>query len=423
MAQGVYNGKDHDYSWDNARKLRMPKDSTPEWKPSSFILTGGALEARGQAVVPGVLSATGIPVSVADAADPYTITESLDGRRLALAQWITNPRNPLSTRSIVNRIWQHHFVHGIARNANNFGAKGAKPTHPELLDWLAADFVEHGWTIKRLHRLIMMSDAYQRAGSHDDMSKLRMSDPDNHLLAYFPPRRLTAEELRDSLLAITGELNPKQTGIPIRPEINMEVALQPRMIQFSIAPSYQPSPTPADRNRRSIYAYRVRGQADPFLELFNLPTPNDSCEARDAAAVTPQAFTLLNSDVMTDRSIAFARRLESETDGIDKQVAQAVRLVFGRSPTLTEQQRLTQYVSDMQRYHETATPAPIVYPTKITRSLVEEFSGRPFEYEEILPAFENYQPDTKPGDVSPTTRALADMCLLLFNSNEFMFVY
>ncbi|HQX52846.1 MAG TPA: PSD1 and planctomycete cytochrome C domain-containing protein, partial [Planctomycetaceae bacterium] len=276
MVQGVYNGKDHDYTWDGARKLRMPAKTNPEWKPASFILTGGTLEAQGQAVVPGVLSAPGIPVD-AGGADPYTIPETLDGRRLTLAKWIVDARNPLTGRSIVNRIWQHHFVNGIARNANNFGAKGSKPTHPELLDWLAADFVEHGWTMKRLHRLIMTSEAYRIAGSHPQMTDLRTKDPDNHLLAYFPPRRLTAEELRDGLLALTGELNPQQGGLPVRPEINMEVALQPRMIQFSIAPSYQPSPTPEERNRRSIYAYRVRGQADPFMELFNLPTPNDSC--------------------------------------------------------------------------------------------------------------------------------------------------
>lgn len=423
MVQGVYNGKDHDYTWDNARKLRMPKDIQPEWKPSSFILTGGALEARGQAVVPGVLSAPGISVDGNGSEDPFTISESLEGRRLALARWITNPRNPLATRSTVNRVWQYHFVHGIARNANNFGTKGALPTHPELLDWLASDFVEHGWTIKRLHRMIMISNAYRRSGSHPEIQDIRATDPDNHLLTYFPSRRLTAEEIRDSLLAITGELNPSQGGLPARPEINMEVALQPRMIQFSIAPSYQPSTVPEERNRRSIHAYRVRGQADPFMELFNLPTPNDSCEARDAAAVTPQAFTLLNSDMITDRSIALAKRLEVESDNLEDQINRAVSLVFGRQPTTEEQQRLTKFLRDMQLYHENTTPEKVVYPTKITRSLVEEFSGRPFEYEEILPAFEDYQPDTKPADVGPATRALADLCLLLFNTNEFVFVY
>ena len=114
----------------------------------------------------------------------------------------------------------------------------------------------------------------------------------------FPTRRLTAEELRDAMLKITGELNPVVGGLPVMPEINMEVALQPRMIQFSMAPAYQPSANAGSAIAAAIYAYRVRGQADPFLEVFNQPNPNESCELRDAAAVSPQAFTLMNSDLM-----------------------------------------------------------------------------------------------------------------------------
>ena len=117
------------------------------------------------------------------------------------------------------------------------------------------------------------------------------------------------------------------------PEMNLEVALQPRMIQFSLAPAYQPSRTPEERNRRSIYAYRVRGLPDPFLETFNQPNPNDSCENRDAASVSPQAFTLLNSDVVTDRSIAFALRVEKEATALPEQVKRAVQLAFGRAPS------------------------------------------------------------------------------------------
>ncbi|HAV64210.1 MAG TPA: hypothetical protein DCY13_17820, partial [Verrucomicrobiales bacterium] len=207
---------------------------------------------------------------------------------------------------------------------------------PELLDWLTADFVEHGWTFKRLHKLIMMSDAYRMSAQHPQLEKLRTSDPNNDLLAFFPTRRLSAEELRDTMLAVTGELNSTMGGLPARPEINLEVALQPRMIQFSLAPSYQPSPTPEERNRRSVYAYRVRGQADPFLEVFNQPNPNDSCEQRDSAAVSPQAFTLMNSDLMTDRSIAFALRLEQESKSVEAQVTRAFQLAFGRAPSAQE---------------------------------------------------------------------------------------
>ncbi|MEM7011584.1 MAG: DUF1553 domain-containing protein, partial [Verrucomicrobiota bacterium] len=243
------------------------------------------------------------------------------------------------------------------------------------------------------------------------------------LFAYFPSRRLSAEELRDSMLKVTGELNTEGGGLPIMPEMNLEVALQPRMIQFSLAPAYQPSPTPEMRNRRSIYAYRVRGLANPFLETFNRPNPNDSCEDRDAASVSPQAFTLMNSDMVTARSIAFALRVEKERKTLSGQVKRAIQLAYNRVPSSEEQEKMEAYVSEMRKYHQSAEPESKEFPTKITRSLVEEFTGEPFEYEEILPVYENYTPDKQAADVGPDTRALADLCLLLFNSHEFVYLY
>ena len=420
MVQGVYNGLTPKSL--NARSMRLPKKSGQKILPASRILLGGALETPGAKVTPGVLSALAVPVSTKNP-DPYEISDQFQGRRLTLAKWIVDPRNPLTARSIVNRVWQHHFGKPLAGNPNNFGSKGAKPTHPGLLDWLAADFMEHGWKLKRLHRMIMFSATYRQSGSHPRLDKLKNENPDNSLFAYHLPRRLTAEEMRDSLLVATGELSHVQGGFPVMPEINMEVALQPRMIQFSLSPAYQPSRTPDERNRRTIYAYRVRGQADPFLELFNQPNPNDSCEERDSAAVTPQAFTLLNSQVMSDRAIALALRAEKESDTLHMQVKRVVQLAFGRVPDKVEWERLEQYVIRMQGYHARHQPEKVEYPKSITRSLVEELTGQPFEYEEILPVFEGYVPDKKPGDVNGSTRALADLCLLLFNSNEFIYIY
>lgn len=420
MAQSVYNAEFAKLAWNGARKLRI----TPDKKKESLvnhILVGGALTALGDQVAPGVLSAVSVPVDP-QADDPYLLTESVDGRRLGLARWIAHPENALAQRSIVNRIWQYHFGVGLAANANNFGGKGAKPSHPELLDYLAGDFIENGWTIKRMHRNIMMSDAYKRSTIPVDAEQIAEVDPDNKLLSYFPRRRLSAEELRDSILLITGELQQCEGGLPISPEINMEVALQPRMIQFSLAPSYQPSRTPELRNRRTIYAYHVRGLADPFTELFNQPNPNDSCELRETASVTPQVFTLLNSDTMTDRSVALALRLEQECKTLSEQIDRAFRLTLGRHATADEQQQLSRYVKDMHVYHQSVDPEPVEYPTVITQSLVEEFSGQPFQYEEILPIFERYERDKKAADVSDQTCALADMCLLLLNTNEFMYV-
>lgn len=421
MTQSVYNAEDFMLAWNGARKLRIKRAKQPGELPACHILVGGALAAKGDEVAPGVLSATPAVVD-GEAEDPFLLTDDVNGRRLGLARWIADPDNPLTTRSIVNRIWQGHFGVGLAANANNFGAKGAKPTHPRLLDFLAADFVEHSWTIKRLHRLIMQTAAYQRASTPPTGDAWSTADPDNRLLSHFPRRRLSAEELRDGILLVTGELQERAGGVPIMPEINQEVALEPRMIQFSLAPAYQPSKTPADRNGRSIYAYRVRGQADPFSELFNLPNPNESCEVRESAAVTPQVFSLLNSDQMTDRSIAFARRLEQEAADTPTRIARAFVLAFGRDVSVTESERLGTYYADMLAYHRDTAAEPVSYPTTITRSLVEEFSGQPFEYQEILPVFEDYVPDLKAADVSADTRALADVCLLLLNTNEFLYV-
>ncbi len=420
MVQAVYNGQD---DFKNGRKLRPAKKINEKWRPANFILGGGSLEAPLKPVTPRVLSATALPAQRSNG-NPWEITSELSGRRLAFAEWVVRDDNPLTARSIVNRVWQSHFGKGIVKTANSFGAKGSKPTHPELLDWLTADFIEHGWKIKRLHRIIMSSDVYRRSGRPVDVKKQATVDPDNNLLASFPSRRLTAEELRDSTLLVSGELNREMGGVPIMPEINLEVALQPRMIQFSIAPAHQPSRTPAERNRRTIYTYRVRGQADPFLEIMNLPNPNESCEMRESASVTPQVFALMNSDVITDRSTAFALRVQKERpDDTEQWIRRAIQLAYSRVPTRKEQTSLHAYLKEMQAYHNTHKPEEVKYPTQVVRSLVEEFTGEPFEFIEKLNVYEDYVPDAKPWTVDADTRALADVCLLLLNSNEFLFVY
>ena len=420
LSQSVYNGQVPKSL--NSKKMRMPRNPSDLPIPSGHILMGGTLEAPGDPVRPGVLSVLALPASE-NPDSPYLVRNEVSGRRLDLARWIAHPKNPLTARSIVNRVWQRHFGKPLAGNPNNFGVKGKKPTHPKLLDWLANDFVQHGWKFKRLHRMIMLSKTYQQNTSHPQIAKLRNQDPENHLLAYREPRRLTAEELRDSILVSTGELNRQIGGLPVMPEINMEVALQPRMIQFSLAPAYQPSPLPKQRNRRSLYAYRVRGQPDPFLELFNQPNPNNSCEERVSESVTPQVFSLMNSDLINDRSIAFATRVEKEFDTLKMRVKRIVQLALGRVPVPQEWNHLEKYVEKMIKYHESHDPKKNTYPTSIRRSLVEEATGMPFEYEEILPVFKDYKSDTKADQVNPQTRALADLCLVLFNSNEFIYVY
>ena len=425
MAQTVYEGPaKHEVS----DKLRVPKPEEMQGEPpASFILAGGSIYSRGDEVAPGVLSA--IPASFspestrADGAAGHEIPMTMTGRRLALAKWIANPDNPLSTRSIVNRVWQYHFGKGIAENTNNFGKMGKKPTHPELLDWLARRFVDEGWSIKALHRLIMTSRTYQRGDRAADGAAVSERDPNNELLSFFRPRRLAAEEIRDAMLAASGELNPEIGGLAVFPEVNPEFAAQPRMNQATIAPAYQPSRTPEERNRRSLYVYRMRMQADPMFEVFNQPSYDLSCERRDSSTVTPQVFTLMNSGNSTDRSIAMARRVAREAGTLEQRVDRAFQLALGRAASPEERVKMSAHVRKMAVYHEQHPPEPVSPPSELDRTVVEEMSGLALHYKEPLDAYDDYLPHVKPWDVEPETRALADLCLALFNANEFIYVY
>jgi hypothetical protein len=249
-------------------------------------------------------------------------------------------------------------------------------------------------------------------------------DPGNTLYSYFSPRRLSAEEIRDSMLLVSGELNLTAGGIPARPEINLEVAMQPRHIMGSVAPAYQPSPTPAERNRRTIYAERIRTLRDPLLEVFNQPSLDVSCESRDSSTITPQSFTLLNSQNSFDRAIAMANRLCQKYATAEHQIQQAFRLALGRNPTDAELRKCVAHFDQMLQIHETNPPTPIQPPTYVVREMVEEMTGLTFFWVEDLDVYASeYQPDLKPWDVTPEVRAMADVCLVLFNSNEFVYVY
>ena len=427
MAQSVYNGGNY---YPKSIYLRLPEKpfqvNKAKEMPVTFVLDGGSIFSKKQQVDPGTPSS--VPAGIVGNSDPATIPGSpiptgFSGRRRRLARWITDPENPLATRSIVNRIWHYHFGRGIAANPNNFGATGARPTHPEMLDWLATRFVADGWSFKQMHRLVMTSAAYQRRSTHPDLERVRKSDPDNLLLAYFSPRRLAAEEIRDSMLAVSGELNLETGGLPVHPEINLDEALRPRMIQFSLAPAYQPDRTPAQRNRRSVYVYRSRGLVDPMFNVFNQPQTEDSCERRDSSNITPQVFTLLNSDSSIDRSIAFAQRLEREAETFAEQMQLAFQLVYQRVPDRSELKLLKRHYQQMLVHHQQIPPQRTDPPTVLERSLVEEFSGKAFHYKERLDVYEDYQHHVKPWDVSAATRAMADLCLILLNSNEFIYVY
>jgi mono/diheme cytochrome c family protein len=416
----VYSGPTNNYT--SVKPLSPKPKQRMGDVPDVFILAGGSLESPGEQVTPGVLSAAYESNDVTNPTSWNTIPSTTEGRRLALARWIASDKNPLPARVIVNRVWQWHFGRGLVATPNNFGKMGAKPTHPELLDYLATWFIDNGWSLKKLHVLIMTSEAYQQAGEPADAERVAELDARNELLSYFPPRRLSAEEMRDAMLAVTGELNREMGGPGVFPEINWEVAFQPRHIMGSVAPAYQPSRTPRERNRRTLYAFRYRTLADPMLEVFNRPGSETSCERRDETTVTPQVFALFNSEFALDRAIALAAEVTKSEPTTKARVARAFRLVYGRAATDVELSSCEAHVSRMAAYHRDHVPGPVKLPTSVKRHMVEEMTGEPVEWEESLDGLADYQSDLKPWDVDAETRALADVCLVLLNSNEFLYV-
>ena len=413
IAYTVYNGKT---LVKNSNQGRLHKPANPlkqgYWQPTT-ILNGGDVGSPGEKVTPGILSAAQLDQEFPDS---YT------GRRLAFAEWLTSGKNPLVARVIVNRIWQYHFGRGIAGNSNNFGATGKPPTHPKLLDWLAKDFMDNGWSIKKLHKKIMLTAAYRRSSQHDQFADLRAKDPENKYYAVFEQRQLAAEEIRDSMLAVTGELNRQLGGIPNRPDMNLEAALQPRMIMGTFAPSYVPNPKPEQRNRRSIYALKLRGQRDPFMELFNQPGPDKSCELRDRSMVTPQALTLLNGEETNDRALALAIRATRETDSQLAALSRVFELAYGRQPSPNEKEAAMSAWEKLTAIEKEIKYSAKSYPTEIKRTANEENTGQLFTFVEELIEYKDYVPDTQPHQVDASTRGLANLCLAIFNSNEFMFV-
>ncbi|MDP6893451.1 MAG: PSD1 and planctomycete cytochrome C domain-containing protein [Verrucomicrobiota bacterium] len=414
IAYTVYNGKTRLDRNVNRRRFRPSDPMGKGVLEQSAILTGGDLFSPGEKVAPAILSAVGLKAR---------IPEGFKGRRLALANWIVHKNNPLTARVMVNRVWQYHFGRGLVGNSNNFGATGKKPTHPELLDWLASEFVDKGWSLKQLHRIIMTSETYRRASAHPDIEKLSRLDSDGNSYAVFLPRRLAAEELRDAMLAVSGELNRKPGGIPARPDMNLEAALQPRMIMGTFAPSYIPDIKPEQRNRRSIYALKLRGQRDPFMTTFNQPGFDKSCELRDSSNVTPQVFSLFNSEESADRALAFSARILKETKNDMEAVRRAFRLAFGRVPDNSEVDAALQLWKVASKEQAERNPMPRTYPTEILRTANEENTGQTFTFREKLFEYRDYQPDLQPHQVDARTRGLADLCLALLNANEFLYVY
>ncbi|MCA9138274.1 MAG: DUF1553 domain-containing protein [Planctomycetales bacterium] len=251
------------------------------------------------------------------------------GRRRVLADWIANENNRLTARVIVNRVWQFHFGRGIVRSSNNFGQLGTPPTHPELLDYLANRFVEGGWSLKTLHRLILSSRTYQMSSAGNEKSLA--IDPDNNLFWRFDPRRLSAEEVRDSILAANGSLNRKVYGHSVYPTLSPEV-----LAGQSRPGSGWGNSSESDQNRRSVYIYVKRSLLTPMLSAFDFPDPDQTCEARFMTLQPAQALSLLNGGFAAQQAAKLAKAVDAYNIDNDDVVRRVIESVLAREATSDE---------------------------------------------------------------------------------------
>lgn len=298
--------------------------------PQSRILRRGQVEAAGMVVQPGfpeVLSQDSESVR-----RPDETGNDSTGLRLALARWLTNPKHPLTARVIVNRVWHHHFGTGIVATPGNFGHTGSLPTHPRLLDWLSVDFIEHGWSLKRLHKQIMTSTSY-RQSSLPAANETMPDRPGEWLLATMPLRRMESEIIRDCILAVSGRLDSTRGGPSVM--VTTPVDGLSRIEQ---------NPTPTSHHRRSLYVFARRVYPLKFMEVFDSPIMPVNCTKRMTSTTVLQSFTQLNDSFMLENAAAAARRIRRRAEhDISEQIDAAFRLILSRPPDTTELQRCTDY--------------------------------------------------------------------------------
>jgi hypothetical protein len=353
--------------------------------PATFLNAGGSYEKPVREVQPGFLSV--LDRDREPAAKIIPPRAGVDGRRTALARWLTDPHNPLVARVIVNRIWQGHFGRGLVDNANDLGTQTPPPSHPQLLDWLASEFVARGWDVKAMHRLMLTSAAYcqtsnpPQAGNQSSLAA--RLDPDNRLYWHANRRRLKAEEIRDSLLATSGRLNEKMCGPGIRPPL-------PAALRQD---SWKVTAKPVERDRRSVYLFAKRNLPFPLLKDFDLPDMHESCARRTATIIAPQALALFNGDFAVACANAMAERLIADprlTDWSARADA-AYRIAFGRPAAADERAEAMEFLRTQASH---------------------------------LVSAHGLHADAAAHQESETAlrTAFADLCHTLLNANEFLFL-
>jgi hypothetical protein len=363
--------------WEDLQQRLAALDADkPAPLPPAFSVTDVGGEAP-PTIIPGDTSLTAVEpgyLTVIDGAaaqiEPPPDNSQTTGRRTALARWITDSRNPLTTRVIVNRVWQYHFDQGLVPSSSDFGRLGETPSHPELLDWLATHFVESGWSFKSLHRLILNSAAWQQATTGTDPARAMVSDPGNRLLWHMPLRRLDAEQIRDAMLLVSGELIDRGAG---------------------------PSDD-ADRPVRSIYTKVVRNSRADWLDAFDAPDAFGSTARRNVTTTPTQALLLINSPETLHRASALAARLQTEAGGAAPAalVDRGYRLVLGRACSPEEMAEALHFIAQQQQRIVDEKGSAVAAGTTQTA--------------------DHDEPE------QAAAQALIDFCHVLLNSSEFLYV-
>jgi hypothetical protein len=355
----------------------------PGQMPPTFLFDRGDYEQPKQELVPaGLTILEPLKLGKIAAKDPALPTS---GRRLALAKSLSDKAHPLVARNLMNRVWHNHFGKGIVGTPGDLGQLGERPSHPELLDWLANEFIAGGWRLKRMHKLIMTSTAYRQASTRQ--AELQKIDPDNRLLGRFSIRRLEAEALRDALLAVSGRLNNKPFGppVPVTQDEIGQVVVGKDIRNSDGAPLGTVKPLGGEEYRRSVYVQVRRSLPLGVLETFDAPMATPNCECRHASTVAPQALLLMNSKFIQEQATFLAERVGKEVGAdVRAQAARAWRLAFAAEPSPADLDDAATFINQQAEQFKTAKRAA--------------------------------------NDPAPATQALASFCQALLSANRFLYV-
>ncbi len=360
----------------------------PGHLPVSYLFVRGDHEQPKQELEPAGLSVVSTNASLPEVPiddDGFPTT----GRRTALAKRLTDPNHPLLARVIVNRIWLHHFGRGLVNTPADFGVLGTPPTHAELLDWLAAEFIDSGWSVKHIHRLILRSTAYRQALRTD--RTLMEADPDNLLYGSANLRRLDAEALRDAILTVSGALNDKSFG----PAVSVIADRVGRWVlgieNLSAGRPGEVLPLHGEDLRRSVYVEVRRTRPLAVLDTFDWPRMAPNCDMRRTSTVAPQSLMLMNSDFVLNYASQFARRVEAEAGNEpDARITRAWQLAFCRSPDDSERASARSFLEEQTATFTSELPPP--------------------------------KDDKQPASPTAEQRALETLCQMLLSSNEFLYI-